>query len=224
MRLSVIVPVYNERDSIEKIIDVIKSVPVEKEIIVIDDFSKDGTRDTLKTIKDIKLLFHEKNQGKGSAIRTGIKQASGDIIIIQDADLEYNPNDYTKMLPYFNDKKVQAVFGSRFKGNSTFLLKSRIANKFLVILTNILYSSHISDMETCYKMVRRNILNDLNLTAKRFEIEPEITSKLLKKKIRIVEIPINYKARTEGKKIGVKDALTAVTELFKWRFKSIPKN
>jgi len=216
MLLSVIVPVYNEKDSIEKIINVIKSVPVEKEIIVIDDFSKDGTRDILQNIKNIKVLFHEKNQGKGSAIRTGIKQASGDIIIIQDADLEYNPNDYIKMLPYFNDEKVQAVFGSRFKGNSTFLLKSRIANKFLVILTNMLYASHISDMETCYKMVRRNILNDLNLTAKRFEIEPEITSKLLKKKIRIVEIPIDYQARTEGKKIGVKDAVTAVKELFKW--------
>jgi glycosyltransferase involved in cell wall biosynthesis len=216
MRLSVIVPVYNEKDSIEKIIDVIKSVPIEKEIIVVDDFSKDGTRDTLQNIKDIKLFFHEKNQGKGSAIRTGIKQASGDIIIIQDADLEYNPNDYTKMLPYFNDEKVQAVFGSRFNGNSTFLLKSRIANKFLVILTNILYFSHISDMETCYKMVRRDILQNLNLTAKRFEIEPEITSKLLKKKIKIVEVPIDYHARTIGKKIGVKDAFTAIKELFKW--------
>ncbi len=216
MRLSVIVPVYNERDSIEKIIDVIKSVPIEKEIIVIDDFSKDGTRDKLKTINDIILLLHDKNKGKGSAIRTGITQAKGDIVIIQDADLEYNPFEYVKMLPLFDNEKIDAVFGSRFKGNSTFLLHSKIANKFLVILTNILYSSKISDMETCYKMVRRNILNDLNLTAKRFEIEPEITSKLLKKKIRIVEIPIDYQARTEGKKIGVKDAVTAVKELFKW--------
>jgi glycosyltransferase involved in cell wall biosynthesis len=216
MRLSVIVPVYNEKDSIEKIIDVIKSVPIEKEIIVVDDFSKDGTRDKLKTIDNITLLLHDKNKGKGSAIRTGITQAKGDIVIIQDADLEYNPFEYVKMLPLFDDIRIDAVFGSRFKGNSTFLLHSKIANKFLVILTNMLYASKISDMETCYKMVRRNILNDLNLTAKRFEIEPEITSKLLKKKIRIVEIPIDYQARTEGKKIGVKDAFSAVKELFKW--------
>jgi glycosyltransferase involved in cell wall biosynthesis len=216
MKLSVIIPVYNEKDSIEKIINAVKSVPVEKEIIVVDDFSKDGTRDIIKNIQGITLILHEYNQGKGSAIRSGIKSATSDIVIIQDADLEYNPCDYPRLISHFTNDKIGAVFGSRFKGKSKFLLLSKLANYFLTGLTNILYSGRISDMETCYKMVRRNVLLELNLTAKRFEIEPEITAKLLKKKIRIVEVPIDYLARTEGKKIGAKDAITAIKELIKW--------
>lgn len=218
MKLSIIIPVYNEKDSIEKIIETVKSVPVEKEIIVVDDFSKDGTRDKLNTISGINLILHKKNQGKGSAIRSGIKHALGDVIIIQDADLEYNPFDYPKLLAIFTNDKIGAVFGSRFKGKSKFLYLSKLANRFLTILTNILYSGNISDMETCYKMVRRRILNDLNLTAHRFEIEPEITAKLLRKRVRIFEIPIEYKARTKGKKIGAKDGVMAVFELIKWWF------
>lgn len=218
MKLSVIIPVYNEKDSIEKIINTVKSVPVDKEIIVVDDFSKDGTRDKLATIPDIKLILHEKNQGKGSAIRSGAKHATGDIIIIQDADLEYNPFDYPRLLRAFTSEKIGAVFGSRFKGKSQFLFLSKLANYFLTTLTNLMYSGHITDMETCYKMVRRNIMLELNLTAHRFEIEPEITAKLLRKKICIAEVPINYLARTEGKKIGPKDALVAIKEIFKWWF------
>ncbi|MBS4016116.1 MAG: glycosyltransferase family 2 protein [Candidatus Latescibacteria bacterium] len=218
MKLSVIIPVYNEKDSVEKIINIVKAVPVEKEIIVVDDFSGDGTRDKLATISDIKLVLHEKNKGKGSAIRSGIKYAQNDIVIIQDADLEYDPNDYPKLLSAFTSDQIGAVFGSRFKGKSRFLLLSKLANYFLTGLTNLMYAGHISDMETCYKMVRRDILLSLNLTACRFEIEPEITCKLLRKKIRINEVPIDYFARTEGKKIGPKDAIIAIKEIFKWRF------
>ncbi len=218
MKLSVIIPVYNEKDSIETIINTVKAVPVDKEIIVVDDFSRDGTRDKLSTIPDIKLILHEKNKGKGSAIRSGIQFAQNDIIIIQDADLEYSPNDYPRLMSAFTSDKIGAVFGSRFKGRSKFLFLSKMANYFLTGLTNLMYCGHISDMETCYKMVRREIMLGLRLTACRFEIEPEITCKLLRKKIRINEIGIDYLARTEGKKIGPKDALVAIKEIFKWRF------
>ncbi len=218
MKLSVIVPVYNEKDSIEEIINTVKSVPVEKEIIVVDDFSTDGTREKLKEIKDISIILHKYNQGKGSSIRSAISKTTGDIIIIQDADLEYNPQDYPRLLAEFSNPRVNAVYGSRFKGNSDFLFLSKIANRFLTILTNILFSGRISDMETCYKMVRRKVLLDLNLSARKFEIEPEITAKLLCKKIRIVELPINYQARTKGKSIGAQDGIIAVFELIKWWF------
>ena len=218
MKLSVIIPVYNETDSIEEIINTVKSVPVEKEIIVVDDFSTDGTREKLKEIKDISIILHKYNQGKGSSIRSAIKKTTGDIIIIQDADLEYNPQDYPRLLSEFNNPKVEAVYGSRFKGNSDFLFLSKIANRFLTILTNILVSRRISDMETCYKMVHRKVLIDLNLSARKFEIEPEITGKLLGKKIRIIEIPIDYHARTKGKNIGAQDGIFAIFELIKWWF------
>jgi glycosyltransferase involved in cell wall biosynthesis len=218
MKLSVIIPVYNESESIEQLLNTVHAVPIEKEIVVVDDFSEDGTREKLKNIDSITLVLHAYNQGKGSAIRSGIKKATGDIIVIQDADLEYDPFDYPKLLANFSNDKVGAVFGSRFKGNSNFLFLSKLANYFLTTLTNILYSGHLSDMETCYKMVRREIILSLNLTARRFEIEPEITAKLLRKKIKIVEVPIDYHARTQGKKIGAHDAIVAIKELFKWWF------
>ena len=218
MKLSIIIPVYNEKDSIEEIINTVKSVPVEKEIIVVDDFSTDGTREKLKEIKDISIILHDYNQGKGSSIRSAIKKTTGDIIIIQDADLEYDPQDYPRLLAEFTNPKVDAVYGSRFKGNSDFLFLSKIANRFLTILTNILFSSRISDMETCYKMVHQKVLIDLNLSARKFEIEPEITGKLLGKKIRIIEIPIDYHARTKGKNIGAQDGIIAIFELIKWWF------
>lgn len=218
MKLSVIIPVFNESKSVEKIIMLVKAIPTVKEIIVVDDFSTDGTREILQNIKDIKLILHNHNQGKGCAIRNGLAQVSGDIVIIQDADLEYNPQDYLKLLIPFNDPATKAVFGSRFKGEANFLLLSKFANRILTMLTNILYSSKISDMETCYKMIKKDTLINLHLTAKRFEIEPEITAKLLRKKVKIIEVPIQYNARRIGKNIGVKDALLAIKELIKWRF------
>lgn len=218
MKLSVIIPVYNEVNGVEKIINTVKNVPIDKEIIVVDDFSADGTRDKLKMIDGIKLLFHPKNMGKGAAIRTGISQTMGDVIVIQDADLEYDPRDYRNLIKPFEDKRVGAVYGSRFKGKGDFLFLSKLANRFLTFFTNIMFGK-VSDMETCYKLVRREIILDLNLTAKRFEIEPEITAKLLRKKIRIAEVPIKYHARKIGKKIGVKDGLAACYYLLKWYLK-----
>ncbi|MEO0093949.1 MAG: glycosyltransferase family 2 protein [candidate division WOR-3 bacterium] len=218
MKLSVIIPVYNEIVGVEKIIDKVKEVPIAKEIIVVDDFSTDGTREKLKMLDGIKLVLHPKNMGKGAAIRTGIREATGDIIVIQDADLEYDPSDYINLIKPFEDKRVGAVYGSRFKGRGKFLFLSKLANRFLTLLTNILFGK-VSDMETCYKLVRREVFLDLKLTANRFEIEPEITAKLLRKRIRIEEVPIKYQARRVGKKIGIKDGIAACYYLLKWYFK-----
>jgi glycosyltransferase involved in cell wall biosynthesis len=220
LKASVIVPVFNERDTVERLIQTVKAVPVDKEIIVVDDFSSDGTRDKLPGLTGVKVLYHDVNQGKGAAIRTGIQAATGDVIIIQDADLEYDPNEYPRLLAPFDDPQVQAVFGSRFKGGGEFLFLSRMANVFLSLLTRLLYGGNVSDMETCYKVVRRELMLSLNLVSNRFEIEPEITTKLLKRRVKLVEVPITYRARQtrEGKKIGVRDGIKAVRELIRWRF------
>ncbi len=220
--LSIVVPVYNESATLEIILSAIEKVPVNKEIIIVDDSSTDGTKEKLKTLEKkagVKVLYHNKNMGKGSAIRTGIAQAKGDLVVIQDADLEYDPQDYLKMIKLFKNKDVLAVYGSRFKGKGSFLLKSRLANIFLSFLTSLLFNKRITDMETCYKMVRRDILLSLDLKAKRFEIEPEITAKLLKKGIKIYEVPIRYSGRKEGKKIKAKDGFVALYTLFRWRLK-----
>ncbi len=218
MKVSIIIPVYNEEKTIEKVIAEIKKVPIEKELIVVDDGSSDRTKEILKNIEDIKKIFFDKNQGKGSAIRAGLRLATGDIVIIQDADLEYNPFDYLKLLkPFLKHGKGIAVYGSRFKGGGKFLFLSRLANIILNFFTNLLFGGKISDMETCYKVLPREIMLSLNLKSKRFEIEPEITAKLLKKKIKIVEIPISYEARKVGKKIKPKDGIIALFTLLYYR-------
>lgn len=218
MRISVIIPVYNEEKTIEKVITKIKEVPIEKEIIVVDDGSCDRTREILKNIEGIKKIFFDKNQGKGSAIRAGLKLASGDIVIIQDADLEYNPFDYLKLIqPFLKYGTNIAVYGSRFKGGGKFLFLSRLANIILNFFTNLFFGSKISDMETCYKVLPRKMMLSLNLKSKRFEIEPEITAKLLKKKIKIIELPISYQARKVGKKIKPKDGVIALFTLLYYR-------
>jgi glycosyltransferase involved in cell wall biosynthesis len=220
MRVSVVIPVYNERDTVEHLVEVVKSVPVDKEVILVDDFSTDGTRDRLPGLKDVKVFYHEVNKGKGAAIRTGIQAATGDIILIQDADLEYDPFEYPRLLKPFEDPAVQAVYGSRFKGGGKFLFLSKVANIVLTFLTRLLFGGNVSDMETCYKVIRRDLMLDLKLVSNRFEIEPEITCKLLKRRAKLVEVPISYNARQthEGKKIGVKDGIQAVGQLFYWRF------
>ncbi|MEO0089207.1 MAG: glycosyltransferase family 2 protein [candidate division WOR-3 bacterium] len=218
MKVSIIVPVYNEEKTIEKVIVEIKKVPIEKEIIVVDDGSSDRTKEILKNIEDIKTIFFDKNQGKGSAIRAGLKLATGDIVIIQDADLEYNPFDYLKLLkPFLKYGENIAVYGSRFKGDGKFLFLSKLANIILNFFTNLFFSSKISDMETCYKVLPRKMILSLNLKSKRFEIEPEITAKLLKKKIKIIEVPISYQARKAGKKIKPKDGIIALFTLLYYR-------
>ena len=218
MKISVIIPVYNERNHTSDVINAVEAVPIDKEIIVIDDFSSDGTRDILKNRQGIRLILHRKNMGKGAAIRSGLESVTGDFVIIQDADMEYSPQDYIQLLKPVTEGKTRVVYGSRMLGKGKFMKASYFANRVLTMLTNLLFHSRLTDMETCYKLLRTSLLRSLNLTSSRFEVEPEITCKILKKGERIVEIPITYKARKKGKKIGAKDGVQAVWSLLKWRF------
>lgn len=233
MKLSIIIPVYNEKSTILKILEKVKNVKlgIEKEIIIIDDYSTDGTRDILKNInqKDIKIKYHNKNKGKGSAIITGLKYVTGDYVIIQDADIEYNPEEYKQLLDFLIKNNLDAVYGSRFlnkkykdfkEAQKNFILTHYLGNKLLSLITTILYGKKITDMETCYKLIKTSIIKNLNLKAKRFDIEPEITTKLLKKHYKIKEMPISFKARDfkSGKKITWKDGLKALYYLIKYRF------
>ncbi len=219
MKLSIIIPVYNEINNIEKVLQAVEKVNVTKEIIVVDDFSNDGTREFLKKREGINTILHEKNRGKGAAIRSALEIASGDYTIIQDADLEYSPDQYPMLLKPIEEKKTKVVYGSRILGKGSFLKSSYYANRFLTLLTNVLYTNHISDMETCYKVIETNFLKDLHLVSCRFEIEPEITCKILKRKEKIVELPIKYKGRKRGKKIGIKDGIQAIWNLIKWKIR-----
>ena len=226
MKLSIIMPVLNEQDTIEKILSIVASVPIDKELIIVDDFSTDNTREILKKMKNekckiknfIKIIYHNRNMGKGAAIRTGLKYTRGDVVIIQDADMEYDPMEYPKLTKPIEEGEADVVYGSRFKGKGKFIRESFIANKILTFFTNLLYGSRITDMETCYKCVRTDLLKSLELKAKRFEFEPEVTAKLLRKGYKITEIPISYKGRRERKKIGLKDGIQAVFTLIRWRF------
>jgi len=222
MKLSVIIPVYNESKTIKEIVERVKAVDIEKEIIVVDDFSTDGTRDILKGIKDISLVLHDKNKGKGAAIRSGIRQVAGDYVIIQDADLEYNPEEYLKLVDTAKKTNSPVVYGSRFSGDrKSMSLSHTVGNKLLTLMTNFLYGSGVTDMETCYKLIKADVLKTMNIKADRFDFEPEVTAKILKKGIKIVEVPISYKGRkwTEGKKITWRDGVAALYTLFKYRFK-----
>lgn len=234
MTLSIIIPVYNEEKTVQEIIkqvmDVSLSTGINKEIIVVNDGSTDRTRKILNTIKNrkIKILHHSQNKGKGAAVRTGFGAATGEILIIQDADLEYNPNDFVKLLKPILINKARVVYGTRLKDyklklagrNKTVLPTHLIANKVLTSLTNILYGSSLTDMETCYKLFITDVIRGLNLKSNKFDIEPEITAKILKNKIDIFEVPIKVNPRThkEGKKISWKDGFSALVALIKYRF------
>lgn len=225
MKLSIVIPVYNECRTIERILDAVAASPVpEKEIILVDDFSRDGTRELLSTLvgKYAKLILHQKNQGKGAAIRSGLNEASGDVVIIQDADLEYDPNDYAKLLEPIEKGQADVVYGSRFldkKGfNQAPHLLNRLANRGLTAFSNLLSGFKLTDMETCYKMMRREIVAKIILEENRFGFEPEITAKLAKLKVRLLEIPISYRGRTrdEGKKIGWSDGFRTLYAIVKY--------
>lgn len=225
MKLSVIIPVYNESKSIREIIKRVMDTNLVWEIVIVDDYSIDGTHDLLKELdgKDnVSVVLHEKNQGKGAAVRTGLNIAQGDVLLIQDADLEYDPRDYPTLLKPLEEGIADVVYGSRFLGGPrrVVMFWHMVANQMLTFMTNLLYNTILSDMETGYKVFRREVIEGMPLRAKRFDFEPEFTAKVLKRKYRIFEVPISFNPRdySQGKKIKLKDAFEAVWTLIKYRF------
>ncbi|MBI2940590.1 MAG: glycosyltransferase family 2 protein [Chloroflexi bacterium] len=223
IRLSVLIPVYNERDTIEEVIRRVEAVDLPKEIVVVDDCSKDGSREILRGLNrpGVRVLFHPENRGKGAAIQTALAEATGDYVIIQDADLEYDPQEYHKLLAPIKAGVAEIVYGSRFLGrHKRMSLTQALGNRFLTLVTNFLYATSLSDMETCFKLVPTPILKSLKLRSRAFDFEPEVTAKLLKRGHRILEVPITYAARDEdeGKKISWKDGFPALKCLIRYRF------
>jgi glycosyltransferase involved in cell wall biosynthesis len=225
MKVSVIIPVYNEAHTIEEILRRVEAEELANEILIVDDGSSDGTRDILQSLdakEHIKVILHEGNQGKGAAVRTGIHNASGDVLLIQDADLEYNPRDYPTLIQPIEEGIADVVYGSRFLGGPrrTTMYWHMVANKLLTFMTNLLYNTILSDMETGYKVFKREITEGMKIRANKFDFEPEFTAKILKRKARVYEVPISFNPRDyeEGKKIGIMDAFQAVWALIKYRF------
>jgi len=218
MKLTVIIPIYNEASTLGTLLARVRKVPVDKQIIVVDDGSDDGTKGELRQAvsEDIQLLTHPQNQGKGSAIRTALSSATGDVVIIQDADLEYFPEDYVNLIQVYEENEAQAVYGVRDLSSRTRLM--RWGNRAMTLATNILYGYRLRDMETCYKMIDRQLLQSLDLQSHRFEIEAEITSKLLLSGVEILETPIRYEPREEGKKLTPMDGLPTLGKLLSCRF------
>ncbi|MBV8086717.1 MAG: glycosyltransferase family 2 protein [Chloroflexi bacterium] len=225
MKLSVVMPVFNEKATIRQIIDKVQAVNLDKELIVVDDGSTDGTRDILRELEgrqdSVRIFYLDRNRGKGSAVRYGIKQAQGDVLVVQDADLEYEPEEFHNLLEPYQKGRAAVVYGSRFLGgHRTGYYWTTVGNKFVTWLTNIIYNSNLTDMETCYKLFAMDVLRELNLKSQRFEFEPEVTAKILKRGIHIYEVPISYMSReySEGKKLTAKDGWEAVKALVRYRF------
>jgi glycosyltransferase involved in cell wall biosynthesis len=225
MKLSVVMPVYNEIRTICEIICRVQKVHIEKEIIIVDDCSTDGTREHLQTLNDenIKVLFHERNKGKGAALQTGFSHVTGDVVVVQDADLEYNPEEYHLLIKPILENRADVVYGSRFLTGSerrVLLFWHSLGNKFLTFLSNMITDLNLSDMETCYKMFKADVLKKIEIEENRFGFEPEFTVKVAKARFRIYEVGISYNGRdySEGKKIGWKDGVAVLWYLLKYRF------
>ena len=225
MKLSIIIPIYNEVESIREIVNRVQDTKLAWEIVLVDDGSMDGTRDLLKELdgkNNVRVILKDKNEGKGSAVRTGIEAAKGDVLLIQDADLEYDPRDYPTLLKPLKEGIADVVYGSRFLGGPrrVVMFWHMVANYMLTFMTNILYNTILSDMETGYKVFRKEVVEGMTIHAKRFDFEPEFTAKILKRKYRIFEVPITFNPRdySQGKKIKLKDAFEAVWTLLKYRF------
>lgn len=228
MKLSLVIPVYKERETIKEVIKRVSALPIEKEIIIVDDGLIDGTRELLKKLmgsmeySNLKILFHEINMGKGSAIRSALEVASGDLICIQDVDLEYEPFEILELIKRFEDNSVDAVYGSRLlKYNPVIYKRYLWGNKFITFLINLLYNSNYTDTYTYYKLIRKDVMKSLRLQSKRFEIEAEISIKLAKNKKKVVEMPISYIPRSikAGKKIKFKDAVKGILQIIKYKFR-----
>ena len=216
-KLSVAMPVFNEKDTLKEILARVRAVPIPKEIVLVDDCSTDGTRDLLKEMeddKDLRIYYHQRNQGKGAALRTAFRHVTGDVVIVQDADLEYDPTEYARLLHPIIDGRADVVYGSRFIGEVAriHLFWHRVANGMLTLLSNFFTNLNLSDMETCYKVFRREVLEGITIKQNRFGVEPELTAKIARRRWRIYEMPISYSGRdySEGKKIGLKDAFNAL--------------
>lgn len=224
-KVSILIPVYNEVSTLEEILKKVEEADfcgLEKEIILIDDYSTDGTKELYPKLP-YKVLYHEFNQGKGAALRDGFKEATGDIVVIQDADLEYDPKDYHELIKLILENKADVCYGSRLNGGKpsrSFMFLHLLGNKFLSLLTNILYGSTLTDMETCYKAFKSEFIKGIDIKSNRFDFEPEITAKVLKRGARLFEVPISYYGRefSEGKKITWVDGIHAVKALIKFRF------
>lgn len=225
MHTSVIIPAYNEKATIQEILRRVQATGIADEIIVVDDGSKDGTREILAALdgdEKIRVILHERNQGKGAAVVTGIQAARGEVLLVQDADLEYDPRDIPRLLEPIEEGIADVVYGSRFLGGPRrpVMFWHMVANKGLTLMTNILYNNILTDMETGYKVFRREIVQGMQIKARRFDFEPEFTAKILKRRVRLYEVPISFNPRDyeEGKKIGLRDAFVAVWTLLKYRF------
>ncbi len=224
--LSVVIPVYNESATLEQVVERVRAVPVRKQLVMVDDGSTDGSRDILTKLEnddDVTVVLHEKNKGKGAALKTGFAAATGDVVLIQDADLEYDPADYPKLLRPFFDARADVVYGSRFLVGEyarVHLFYHYVGNRFLTFLSNIMTGLNLTDMETCYKAFRREVLQSIEVKSKRFTVEPELTAKIAKAGLRIFEVPISYAGRNynEGKKITWRDGIAALWAIFRFRF------
>lgn len=227
VKLSIVIPVYNEKNTLHQILARVEAVDYEKEIVLVDDFSTDGTRDMVMEYQDrpgYRVALHPYNRGKGAALRTGFAEATGDIIIIQDADLEYDPREYGKLLEPILDGRADVVYGSRFLGgpHRVLFFWHYLGNMALTTLSNMMTNLNLTDMETCYKVFTRKVLESLKLKCDRFGFEPEFTAKVARQRFRIYEVPISYSGRdyAEGKKIGWKDGVAAIWFILKFRFLS----